>query len=244
MITLKTIVSFLIFAWCFWMAAPVHAQTFVMYEGKKINEWKKNAKVGVWHLQHVKEPIKVVGTMVDGQHMKDITYTEKGKVIARQKDENEIELFINGKFEAFIIKRVPIEHGSEPVQLKSFNMQNEPIKLPYSLNLVPATGGTIDANVLEEWLNKLIIPPFDYDYRTKYKANLKFPEHYKGGSYKFKLYIDEHGKIVKTERVEGPNDQIATQFQQYFKNLPRFQPQFVLGKFETSEMLIVMSIRN
>jgi hypothetical protein len=215
------------------LASSLQAQTFIHHKDQKINEFRKKEKTGYWKLYHPQSTLVVEGQIVDNKTMTHITYTEQGKVIARQKDDHTIELLVDGKMKKYTIKRMPNEEIPDHLNSNFVMEGSKKLFSPYSIQLIDEAGKPMPGELQETFLGKLIIPPHDYGSVGKFRPNVSVNER-TSQRIIVQALVDENGQIQKAEILEGNKDRAATEYQRFIRGLPRLQPQFVVGRFERS----------
>ena len=221
----------------------VTAQTFVSYKDSKFNEFKKGQKVGQWRLQNPNGDIKVEGTIVDNNTLKDVVYSENNKVFARQPNDSTILLLIDGKMKTFEIRR--LERISQTVLLEDGVEPKLP--LPYKVQFIDENGLALDSASVEAFVNKMHFTPYSYDYLKKYHSNLNVTNVHNispsSGRFIVNVSLDVNGEVKNVKHLSGPNNQMTTAYIRMVRGFPRWQPQFFLGKFEPAEYPYVLQYK-
>jgi hypothetical protein len=221
----------------FFVIHSLQAQTFIKYEGQKINEFKKSLKVGVWKLQNPAGTIRVEGTIVDNMSMKDMVYTENGKIFAKQPNDSILMLSMDGEMKSFQIKR--LKRNDKKFTYKKGEKMEAPF--PYIVELVDEQGQSMDRALMDSLLEKLHIHPFHYNYLKEYSSNFKMPimQENLGRTMQDELvllvHLDVNGKAKQVKRSTGFDDPISSAYIGMVRSFPRWQPQFFLGRFEATE---------
>jgi TonB family protein len=211
------------------------AQSSMRYNGEKVNWLDKNGnKVGIWHI-FSKSGSYALGVMVDDNRMENIEYFYNGGVFARQLNDSIFELEENKEWVRFTLRRV-LRTAEDSLKFANHGENIDPSFYPQEF--VRGDGTVFDRAKGDLFLEAMIFEPVFYRGIFEYfSRNIRPVRNLPNEG---KVYVDfvitSNGEVKQAQIAATENFNLNEEALRVIRGMPRWQPQFVQGRFVPSIM--------